>query len=261
MKIIENIPYTKKYENHTQGDLYLPEKTEENTPLVLCIHGGGWGALDKSRMKDISEFVCRKNHAVVYNINYRLCGEFKWPAVMEDCLEAARFLLYGDLPIPRSNKGAGKQKLFTLGGSAGGHLALMTGLLLPPEEVSGMISISGINSVEEDYAVAPKRYQNLFGHDPVQEELDSADPVKFLTPHTPPVLCTHDKRDNVVSFQCTERFISEAEKKGVCASSYLYCKEEEGFSHRIFIPGTTKLYADLEEVISKWIKKYSERKA
>ncbi len=252
MKVTENIPYAAEYGSYTVGDLYIPEKTDKNTILVLCIHGGAWGSMDKSRMKDIAGFLCRKINAIVYNINYRLCGEHKWPACMEDCLVAARFLLYGRIPqIPEEVR---KKQLFILGASSGGHLALMTGLHLAPEEVCGMISISGINSVKEDHAFSPGRYTHLFGHKAKEEELNTADPVKFLTENMPPVLCTHDRMDNVVPCQCTETFISEAGKKGIAASSYFYCREEKGFSHRIFIPGSTQLYSDIEEIISQWIK-------
>ncbi len=256
MKVMENISYSAEYDPYTKGDLYIPEKTGENTTAVLCIHGGGWNSLDKSRMKDIAGFLCRKVDAIVYNINYRLCGEYPWPACIEDCLSAARFLLYGNI-LPEE---VGKKPLFILGASSGGHLALMTGLLLHPEEVCGIISISGINSVKEDHAFAPGRYKGLFGHEPAQEELDQADPVRFLTENTPPVFCTHDRQDNVVPCQCTETFISEAGKKGIAASSYFHCREEKGFSHRIFIPGSTQLYPDLEEVISQWIKNIPKRK-
>ena len=39
-----------------------------------------------------------------------------------------------------------------IGPSAGGHLALMTGLRLPEQKVAGIVSISGIADIEADFS-------------------------------------------------------------------------------------------------------------
>ena len=105
-------------------------------------------------MSEIATFLCQDLGLAVFNINYRLCRKSVWPAGGDDCLEAAWTLLEGRIPQIQGN---GK-KILIIGASSGGHYALMTGLRLPPERVSGIISISGINSVKEDLAFAPGRY-------------------------------------------------------------------------------------------------------
>jgi acetyl esterase/lipase len=55
-------------------DLYLPEgRTQENTKVIVLVHGGGWTAGDKSEMNDIVVFF-RANHPdyALANINYVL---------------------------------------------------------------------------------------------------------------------------------------------------------------------------------------------
>ena len=154
MKLFENIVYAKNSGTDGVGDLFLPENFSESTSLALCIHGGAWSSMDKKRMSEIATFLCRDLGLAVFNINYRLCRKSVWPAGGDDCLEAAWTLLEGRIPQIQGN---GK-KILIIGASSGGHYALMTGLRLPPERVSGIISISGINSVKEDFAFAPGRY-------------------------------------------------------------------------------------------------------
>ena len=231
MRILENITYSQAAGANGIGDLYLPGNTTENTPVALCIHGGAWSSLDKSRMAEIAAFLCRDLGMAVYNINYRLSCEHKWPAGGDDCLAAARVLLNGEIP---EIKGLKHDKIMVIGGSSGGHYALMTGLRLPPECVSGIVSISGINSVTEDYAYAPGRYNGLFGHEPSAEDLACVDPVKYLKPDSPPIFCTHDRSDPVVPCECTRTLAAAAKALGVDCDCYFYKKDEDRISHRIF---------------------------
>ena len=251
MKILENLTYSQAAGADGIGDLYLPNNATENTPVALCIHGGGWSALDKSRTAGISTFLCHDLGIAVYNINYRLSVEHKWPAGGDDCLAAAWALLNGDIPEIKALK---QNKIIVIGGSSGGHYALMTGLRLPANRVSGIISISGINSVKEDYAYAPKRYNVLFGHDPSTEELASIDPLNYLEPDSPHIFCTHDTEDPVVPCECTRTLAAKADALGVYCDCYFYKKEEEKFSHRIFIGESTRLYADIENAIGSFIR-------
>lgn len=251
MKVIENIVYSAEAEERGVGDLILPDELCEHTPLALSIHGGGWGALDKSRMSGIAGFLVEELGFAVFNINYRLVTKTPWPACGNDCLEGAKFLLKGNIP---ELTGVKRKKIMVIGGSAGGHLALMTGLRISPDKISGIVTISGINSVKNDISFAPGRYKALFGHEPSEEELCSVDPVKFITSQSPPVLCTHDFMDNVVPIQCSREFADAADKAGSRCSCYFYRQNEEGYSHRIFIPGSIKLYRDIEEAIANWIR-------
>ena len=249
MKVLKNIVYSKMDKSNGAGDLFLPDNFSENTRLALCIHGGGWTSLSKERMSETATFLCRDLGLAVYNINYRLAGETVWPAGGNDCLDAAWTLLDGKIPQIQRNG----QKILVIGASSGGHYALMTGLRLPPERVSGIISISGINSVKEDFAFAPGRYRELFGHVPSQEELELIDPVNFLTPDSPPVLCTHNINDVVVPCQCTRSFSAAAASAGVDCRCYYTRKEVSDFSHCIYRDGSARLYEDLEKEITKFV--------
>ncbi len=231
------------------GDLYLP-KQPDNAPVALTIHGGGWSAQDKSSFCGVAEFIASLGWAV-FNINYRLTSIVPWPACGNDCLAAAKFLLDGKEP---EFAGLDRRKLLICGGSAGGHLALMTGLRLPPERVAGIISISGIDELTSDYALHTARYCPFFGSGVTEEKKAQANPIHYLRPDSPPVLLTHWDDDQVVPVECARRFRDRGRALGCRVDYYEYSTVDEG--HGIWIPNSMphRLYPHLEKELARFIK-------
>jgi acetyl esterase/lipase len=92
--------------------------------VVLDIHGGGW-VLGNARMNDkLNAAMIAACEVAVVSVDYRLALDAPIPALMDDCLVAARWLLGGGLP-----EYAGLP-VFVVGESAGGHLAAATLLRL-----------------------------------------------------------------------------------------------------------------------------------
>ena len=57
-------------------DVYLPALRDENTRMVIIIHGGGWNSGDKSDFDSyIAEFQKRLPGYAFANLNYRLVTE------------------------------------------------------------------------------------------------------------------------------------------------------------------------------------------
>lgn len=231
------------------GDLYLP-KQPDNAPVALTIHGGGWSAQDKSSFCGVAEFIASLGWAV-FNINYRLTSIVPWPACGDDCLAAAKFLLDGKEP---EFAGLDRRKLLICGGSAGGHLALMTGLRLPPERVAGIISISGIDELTSDYALHTARYCPFFGSGVTEEKKAQANPIHYLRPDSPPVLLTHWDDDQVVPVECARRFRDRGRALGCRVDYYEYSTVDDG--HGIWIPNSMphRLYPHLEKELARFIK-------
>jgi len=187
------------------GDVHLPEKTAPETPCVLLIHGGGWSAMDRHAMDGVADYLCRDLGCVVYNVDYRLASKTTpWPACGEDCVAAANFMFTDAFAKPC---GVRAHQIWIIGGSAGGHLALWTGLSLPSDKVAGIVSISGIGDPVPDCEQTPSRYRTLFGGDgPTHERLDSANPIRLIRPNGPKVLCTHATGDSVVPIASARNF-------------------------------------------------------
>jgi len=251
MKVVSNLVYNKTYGERGLGDLYLPDEITPETPLALAIHGGGWSAMEKSSFAGVAQFLCRLGFAV-YNTHYRLTTIAPWPACGDDCIEAAKFFLTANRP---EFAGLTRKKLLIAGASAGGHLAVMTGLRLPPEQVSGIVSISGIGDLLPDFKFAPGRYTALFGHSAPfsDEEFAHASPLSYLNPDNPPILWTHAIYDNVVPVESAANLEDGARACGGRFESYYYNRKNDG--HCIWIPNSNphQLHPDIEERIRLFI--------
>lgn len=116
-------------------DLYLPrEKAAQPLPVVLWVHGGGWSRGSKDRCP--VTWLAEQGFAVA-SVQYRLSPQARWPAQIEDCREAVRWLRRRAAEL-----GLEARRVGVMGGSAGGHLAALMGTLpLPADEaVSSRVS-------------------------------------------------------------------------------------------------------------------------
>ncbi len=112
--------------------LYRPAGAGERAPGLVYYHGGGWllGSLDSH------DVVCRRfaNAAgcVVVSVDYRMAPEHPFPAAVDDCAEATRFVI-----ARAASLGIDPARIAVGGDSAGGNLAAVMALMardgsLPP---------------------------------------------------------------------------------------------------------------------------------
>jgi len=88
--------------------------------VILDIHGGGW-VIGNARMNDVlNAGYAEACNAIVVSVDYRLATRAPLPALIDDCLAAAHWLLRDGLP-----ECAGLP-IVMIGESAGGHLAAAT---------------------------------------------------------------------------------------------------------------------------------------
>ncbi|HNX34200.1 MAG TPA: alpha/beta hydrolase [Kiritimatiellia bacterium] len=255
VQVVSNLVYKASAGAAGLGNLYLPEACTADTPVVLAIHGGGWSGGDRHSWAGVAEFFCRDLGFAVFNIEYRLTGAGPWPLCGNDCLAAAIYLFGDDF---KKRSGIDGRKIWVCGGSAGGHLALWTGLSLPPERVAGIVSISGIGDLAPDARANPGRYVGLFGHAPTEAELAAASPLSRVTSKAPPILCTHAKIDTVVPVAAQERLVEACRAAGTTAVLYTYAPRDKG--HSIWRPGSNphRLFPDIEAAIVKFVNAVSK---
>ena len=72
-------------------DLYLPEKSGEKLPVIGWIQGGAWSAGDKNGCPPLRQGYVQRGYAVA-SLNYRLSQHATFPAQLEDCKAALRWL-------------------------------------------------------------------------------------------------------------------------------------------------------------------------
>src|SRR5262249_27137576 len=101
-------------------DLYYPQKpAEKPQPLLVWVHGGGWTGGSKTPVPYLNQLT---RGYIVASIEYRFSQKAVFPAQIQDCQAAIRWLRAHakQYNIDRERIGVG-------GGSAGGHLVALLG--------------------------------------------------------------------------------------------------------------------------------------
>lgn len=190
VKTVADVPY-KEGENlsdyekeRCKLDLYLPEDATGFATIVY-FHGGGLTAGSRSDVAPVARSFAKGGVAVA-TPNYRFSKTVKFPAYMDDAAASVAWVIKHI-----SDYGGDPKRVFVMGHSAGGYLAMMVGFDgrylaaydLKTDAIAGLINISG----------------QLFTHTTVREErgianaramptIDDAAPASYARADAPPIL-------------------------------------------------------------------------
>jgi acetyl esterase/lipase len=222
------------------------------------MHGGFWAAGTKegSLMSLMPWMEMGWN---VVNVEYRLARVAPAPGAVEDCLCALRFIATRakDYDIDTT-------KIVLTGESAGGHLALTTGII--PEtagldrecasntaipKVAAIINWFGITDVY-DVIEGPHRANaamQWFAALPNREDLARrVSPLTYVRSGLPPILTVHGDADTTVPYQHAVRLHEALNKAGVVNQLVTI----PGGKHGNFTPEErTRIYSSIREFLSK----------
>lgn len=235
MRIMRDMAYVPDGHERQKLDLYLPAgEPNEPLPLIVWVHGGAWLEGSKDRCPAVG-FV-RRGYAVA-SINYRLSQHAIFPAQIEDCQAAIRWLRAhaAEYRIDPNRFGA-------WGASAGGHLVALLGTAGgveafdsgPQANVSSRVQavcdffgptdfsqISGFWSMmDHDAPDSPE--SKLIGG-PIQENpalVQRANPIAYVTNDDPPFLIVHGDKDPLVPHHQSELLYDALKKAGVETTFY-----------------------------------------
>jgi len=136
IKVTPDIPYADTANAAQRLDLYLPAKRASDKPLpvIVFIHGGAWQAGNKADGRaSVQRFVSSGQYAGA-SVEYRLSQQAKWPAQIEDCKAAIRWLR-----AYAKENGLDPERIGVWGTSAGGHLVAMLGVSGGVKELEGTL--------------------------------------------------------------------------------------------------------------------------
>ncbi len=201
-------------------DLAVPKvPAGKKIPLVVYIHGGGWRNGSK---QDVNALPLLREGMAVASINYRLTDEARWPAQVNDCKAAIRWLrAHG------AQYGIDTSKVGVWGHSAGGHLAALLGTSNGVKSLEGNEGIttasssvqavcdwfgpSDLNRIVNTSATAHKVVLALFGSDDKAAE-KVASPITYVSKLAPPFLIIHGDKDDLVPVS-QSHWLADALKK------------------------------------------------
>jgi acetyl esterase len=105
--------------------LYRPRAgTAAALPVLAFFHGGGWCIGDLDTHDPVCRQLCAEAGCAVFAVDYRLAPEHRFPAAVEDCFAALRFLA-----AEGKSLGLDPARIAVGGDSAGGNLAAVCAVM------------------------------------------------------------------------------------------------------------------------------------
>ena len=205
-----DVVYGKAGDEELKLNLAVPKGLKGPTPGLIYIHGGGWSGGDKKSFDQFAKNAAQAGY-VAATIDYRLAPKHQFPAQVEDCQCAVRWMRAhaGELQVD-------PQRIGAVGGSAGAHLALMLGVMDKddglegeggwPEQsskVQAVVSYVGpVNLVGDFPEVSQGILKNFLGG-PMDERLElyrRASPITYVNAGDSPMLLYAGTKDQLVPY-------------------------------------------------------------
>jgi acetyl esterase/lipase len=224
-RIVPNVTYLTASNYEAKLDLYVTRNADKPLPTMIFIHGGGWTGGTKEG-RDIGGVLPYLNMGMnVVNVEYRLARVAQAPAAVEDCRCALRWIIQH-----AKEYGIDANRLAVAGESAGGHLALTTGMLPAsagldrqcpgPDnlKVAAIVNWYGISDVNElldgpnmkAYAVT------WLGSSPDRDVIAKrVSPLTYVRAGLPPVITIHGDADPTVPYTQSVRLHKALSDAGV----------------------------------------------
>jgi acetyl esterase/lipase len=236
VKALRDIAYVTNGHALQKLDLYAPEKPDGPLPLIIWIHGGGWSAGSKADCPPLRQGFTERGYAVA-SLDYRLSSDAIFPAQIEDCKAAIRWLR-----THAKEYNLDPDRFGAWGSSAGGHLTALVGAsggVKDFDEGAQSGVSSRVQAVCDFYGPTDLLQMDAHAlpsarmkHDPasspesrlvggaIQENKDKAaraNPITYIKADAPPYLIVHGDQDPLVPIHQSWLLFDALKKAGVNA--------------------------------------------
>ncbi len=225
--------YGEVYVEHESGplkaDLYVPQG-EGPFPGVLVVHGGAWHMGTRAQLSGFAQLLASRGMTAVA-ISYRLAPTYQFPAQIEDCKEAVRWMRNHAERLKIDPKRIGG-----FGYSAGAQLVTLLGTTdaddglegetSPAETPSTRLQAVAGGGVPCDFRTFPLDIEMLsfwLGGTRRQkaEQYRLASPVEFVSPDDPPMFFFHGENDDLVPLTSPLAMCERLKSAGVPNGLYI----------------------------------------
>lgn len=266
LEVKRDIEYGKGGEKSLKLDIIQPKKKPEKPmPVLVFIHGGGWrGGNKNSGVRKLMPFA-RQGYFCA-TIDYRLSHEAKFPAQIEDCKCAIRFLR-----SKAKEYNLDADRIGVWGSSAGGHLVALLGTSGGVKELEGKGGHEEFSSAVQavcdwygptdlvkiveggSHARAGNPVELLLGG-PVaenEEKAKLASPVTHVDKNDPPFLIMHGDKDPLVPLSQSKLLSEKLKVAGVKTELVVI----EGAGHGGFKFNAPEINRKIADFFDKHLKK------
>lgn len=226
----EKVVYSTVGDRELLLDAFVPE-TEGPHPAVLIVHGGAWRGGNRRQLRAYAQSLAKRDF-VCFAIDYRLAPQHKFPAQINDCRAAVKWI--------RTNADEYKvdaSRLGAIGYSAGGHLVSLLGTTgEAPSEQNGNVDTRlqavAAGGAPTDFRSFPdngKWAVYLMGGDldEVPDKFRDASSAAFVDANDAPTFFFNGTKDELVPVKWTKQCFDALKEAGVKTEMY----EVEGVGH------------------------------
>ena len=217
------------------ADIFTPKETPlEPRPAIVSLHGGSWRAGGPSQFHFHSNYLAAKYGFFAMCVDYRLSGEAKFPAALQDAKCAIRWLR-----AHAKELNIDPERIAIIGGSAGAHLSSMVATTAGVREYEGNGGNAGVPShvnlailingefdmwdlVEKKSLLGAMRIFMGGTPEEVPERYDELSSIKRIHKGAPPTLLLHGTEDRCVSHEQSVAFCKRLRECSVHAEIELY---------------------------------------
>jgi acetyl esterase/lipase len=231
VKVQRDIEYARVDGRSLKLDLYSPKIVTNKLAVIVWLHPGAWDMGGKSFCP--VGFMAAQDLAIV-SVDYRLSQVAPFPAQLDDCKGAIRWLRAN---ADRYQLDASHIGVF--GASAGGHLALLVATTARDPKMEGDVggNLNFSSQVQCVCAFYPPTDLNRLVSDPpsrhdpngdvakliggpVESNVDkaiAASPMTYLDKNCPPIFLLHGGADTLVPPEQSQIFYAAARRLGIDA--------------------------------------------
>jgi len=266
VRIYSDLAYEDQGGPRQRLDLYLPFPVPAKPmPLIVFLHGGGWRKGSKADGRAFAFRMVARGYAVACP-NFRLSSDAPFPAQLQDCKSAVRWLRDNAVRyrLDASHFGAA-------GVSSGGHLAALLGASGSNHLFDSLGHMGASSSVQaacvffgpidllrfHETSSAPQTPQadevvQLLGGNPriQRQQAEQANPITHLQGDAPPFLLVHGTEDTVVPPGQSRLFYDELAKRRIPV--HLHLIHGAGHTGPAFV--APEINAMVDEFFSRWLK-------
>jgi len=253
VKEYKDIVYKTIDSTNLKLDIYYSKDIIEKAPLLLFIHGGAWKKGDKHDYLLYLVDYAQKGY-VTATVQYRFTNKAKFPAQLLDVNDAVIWLKQNADQYHIDNK-----NIAVIGGSAGGHLAMMVGYTsdipefnededsLVSSQVQAVVDLYGPADLTTEYAREQGSVKQFLGksYSEAPESYIKASPITYITKDDPPTLIFQGTIDELVPFTQSDNLNEKLKRTGVPVEYH----KLEGWPHTM----------DLAVEVNEYCKYYMDR--
>lgn len=198
-RVWRDIPFAQPKGVPLKLDVYEPMGKPvkgDSYPAIIVIHGGGWANGDKQEYFEPTNRYLANLGFVVFDIQYRLSGQYKWPAQLEDAQAALEWVHNHAAEYNVNTK-----QIALLGRSAGAHIALMTAMHADEaHKVQAVISFYAPVFMKWENLTSESQIFNLIGgrYEDLPELYHDATPLDWVRDNLPPIFFVEGMQDTIV---------------------------------------------------------------